>query len=324
MPLVRRLSKASLKRQGPLPWAIALCLFAASLALRVVLASALQGSAFVTFYPAIAAVTLFCGWRQGAVVLTLSALSAWYLFIEPTSSLPLKEAITIDALVGFLLASGFIVAVVGALREAVKRVELAKAVQETLFAELQHRVANNLQLVVAMLRNAERNLPNPVVAAETLNEAEERILAMSQLHRRLHDGTAYADGLEPLLREMVAHSFRNLPVCVRIDVSSVSDLTIDQMTAMTLLVNEAALNAAKHVFSKGLGTRFDVSLSKDQSGRLHLSISDDGPGVSTQATPTETGSLGIGIMEAFAIQLGGSLVIAGGDGTSLSVDFKTR
>lgn len=323
VPLVRRLNKISLKREGPLPWAIAFCLFATSLALRVVLAPALEGSAFVTFYPAIAAAALICGWRQGVFVLTLSALSAWYLFINRTSTFPLKEAITIDALIGFLLAGGFIVAVVGALREAVKRVELAKAVQDTLFAELQHRVANNLQLVVALVRNAERNLRNPAVAAETLNEAEERILAMSQLHRRLQDGTAYAEGLEPLLREIIAHSFRNLPVCVRMNVSNVSNLTVDQMTALTLLVNEAALNAAKHVFSKGLGTRFDVSLSKDQTGGLHLSISDDGPGVGAQAIPTDTGSLGMEIMESFATQLGGSLVIAGGGGTSLSVDFKT-
>ena len=69
-----------------------------------------------------------------------------------------------------------------------------------------------------------------------------------------NDGTAYDKGLEPLLREMIAHAFRDLPVTVRVDVSGASDLTIDQMTAMTLLVNEAALNAAKHVFSKGLGS----------------------------------------------------------------------
>ncbi len=36
-----------------------------------------------------------------------------------------------------------------------------------------------------------RNLRNPVVAAEILNDAEERIFAMSQLTRRLHDGTAF-------------------------------------------------------------------------------------------------------------------------------------
>ena len=155
-----------------------------------------------------------------------------------------------------------------------------------------------LQLVVALLRHAQRNLRNPVVAAETLSAAEDRIMAMAQLHRRLNDGTAYDKGLEPLLREMIASAFRDLPVTVRVDVSGASDLTIDQMTAMTLLVNEAALNAAKHVFSKGRGTRFEVSLAKDDNGRLHLNIKDDGPGMAT--TDTETGSLGMGIMEAFA------------------------
>lgn len=210
-----------------------------------------------------------------------------------------------------------------ALREAVRRAEVAKAVQETLFAELQHRVANNLQLVVALLRHAQRNLRNPVVAAETLSAAEDRIMAMAQLHRRLNDGTAYDRGLEPLLREMIASAFRELPVTVRIDVSGASDLTIDQMTAMTLLVNEAALNAAKHVFSKGLGTRFEVSLAKDDNGRLHLNIKDDGPGMA-QTTDTETGSLGMGIMEAFATQLGGSLEVGRISGTSLTVNFKTH
>jgi hypothetical protein len=122
---------------------------------------------------------------------------------------------------------------------------------------------------------------------------------------------------------MVASAFRELPVTVRIDVSGASDLTIDQMTAMTLLVNEAALNAAKHVFSKGRGTRFEVLLAKDGSGRLHLNIKDDGPGMS-QTADTETGSLGMGIMEAFASQLGGSLEVGHGGGTSLTVEVKNR
>ncbi len=44
----------------------------------------------------------------------------------------------------------------------------------------------------------------------------------------------------------------------------------------------------------------------------------------TQTTDTEAGSLGMGIMEAFATQLGGSLEVARSGGTSLTVEFKTR
>ncbi len=324
MPWVHKIHTLSIKRSGLLPWTVSLGLFTASVALRVLLAPLLEGMKFLTFWPAIAIATLICGWRHGAFVLVMSVLTAWYFFLEPTHTFAIKDQTTVGALVGFVLVGAFLILLVAALRETIRRVELAKAVQETLFSELQHRVANNLQLAVTLLRNAHRNLRNPVLAAETIKAAEDRIMAMAQLHRRLNDGTAYEKGLEPLLREMVANAFRDLPVTVRVSVSGASDLTIDQMTAMTLLVNEAALNAAKHVFSRGLGTRFDVSLAKDEEGRLHLNISDDGPGMAAEGADTEAGSLGMGIMEAFASQLGGSLEVGRSGGTSLNVDFKSR
>ena len=37
---------------------------------------------------------------------------------------------------------------------------------------------------------------------------------------------------------------------------------MDQITAIVLLVNEAAINAAKHVFRKGEGTFFEVELAE--------------------------------------------------------------
>lgn len=319
MPWVRKIHSASIERMGLLPWAVAVLFYATSLSVRVLLEPVLEGMKFLTFHPAILAATLICGWRQGVFVLFLSTVTAWYLFEEPIGSFQLTEPSAVG-LICFVLVGAFNILLVAALRETIRRVELAKGVQETLFRELQHRVANNLQLVVSLLRNAQRNLRNPVAAAETLGDAESRILAMSELHRRLHDGTAYADGLERLLQEMLGHAFRDLPVKVTVDVESASDLSIDQMTAVSLLVNEAALNAAKHVFSKGLGARFEVVLSKNEKGHLHLAIKDDGPGIKGGAE-TERDSLGMGIMEAFATQLGGSLEVAPGAGTALSVEF---
>jgi two-component system, sensor histidine kinase PdtaS len=324
VPWVHQLWKATIKRQGLSSWTIALGLFTASVTLRILFDPFLTGMKFLTFWPAIAVATFVCGWRQGAMVVLLSALTAWYFYIEPFNSFAVKDKATVGALVGFLVIAGFTVLMLAALRDAIRRLEIAKAVQETMFADLQHRVANNLQLVVALLRNAQRNLRNPVRAAELLSTAEDRIMAMALLHRRLNDGTAYDKGLEPLLREMIVNAFRDLPVTVLIDVRGASDLTIDQMTAMTLLVNEPALNAAKHVFSKGLGSRFEVSLTKDDDARLHLNIIDDGPGCEAHVLDAEATSLGMGIMEAFAAQLGGSLEVGGRDGTSLSVDFRSN
>jgi two-component sensor histidine kinase len=76
-----------------------------------------------------------------------------------------------------------------------------------------------------------------------------------------------------------------------------------------------------HAFSKGRGAHFDVSLFKDVNGHLHLLVRDDGPGMGAQVATSEPRSLGMGIMEAFAKQLGGSLEVASNAGTSLSVEF---
>ncbi len=317
------LSKLSRKRGGSWAWAVALSLFAASLGVRLFFASSLTGLTFLMFYPAVTLSALICGWQQGLAILCLSTLAAWYFFLGPTFSLAQKDTQVSAAFIAFAFVGGFLVVLLAVLRETVRRLDIAKAAQETLFSELQHRVANNLQLVVSLLRHARRHLRNPVVAAETLSEAEERILAMSQLHRRLHDGTAFVYGLHPLLREMLLNTFRDLPVRVRVDIGDVPDLSIDQMTAIALLVNEAAINAAKHVFSKGLGTEFIVSLSSDESAGVQLSIGDDGPGIEVEAGEGPEASLGMGLMEAFAAQLGGSLEVVNDAGMSLSVKFAT-
>ena len=142
MPWVRQLSRASIKRQGLLPWTVALGIFTASVAIRYPLSPFVEGLAFITFFPAIVAATLICGWQQGTAVLILSAFAGWYLFLDPAFAIKGRQ--TIGAVAVFLLVGGFNVLLVAALREAIRRLEIAKAAQETLFGELQHRVANNL------------------------------------------------------------------------------------------------------------------------------------------------------------------------------------
>jgi K+-sensing histidine kinase KdpD len=154
MPWVSTLSTLSSRRgKGWQPWAVAFAIFLVGLVLRLALDPVLDGIKFLTFYPSIAAATLICGPIQGLAVLVLSTLAAWYFFFEPINSFGITDK-TIPPLIGFELVGGFIILLVAALRETIRRLEIAKKAQETLFGELQHRVANNLQLVVALLRQA--------------------------------------------------------------------------------------------------------------------------------------------------------------------------
>lgn len=301
-------------------WATSLAVFSLAAAARFLFAPALEGLAFITFFPAIVVITFLWGQALGALFLVASAAVGTFYFVEPQGAFAWKNW---PALFVFILGGGVNVALVGALREALRRAAAATEAKETMFRELQHRVANNLQLVVNLLRVAQRSLDKPGEAAEKLDRAEDRIMSMARLHRNLYSGAAFTDGLEPLLREVLSDVLRDVPASYSVIVKDAPALSVDQMTAIVFLVNEAAINAVKHVFAKGLGSRLEVSLTKDEAGRFRLSVNDDGPGMSLPARNGRSPqSLGIGIMEAFAMQLGGSLEIGHhSGGASVNVVF---
>lgn len=325
MPWASQIYKLSRKLDGTSSWALAFILLAAAVAARVLLQVWTESLTFLTFVPTIAVVTLLCGWLQATVVLILSALVAWLYFLPPIGFFSLADASMIIWLIWFAAAGGFLILLISGLLELINRLEQSERIQEGLFRELQHRVANNLTIVVAILRNARRGLHDPESAIEALADAEDRITCMAQMHRRLHDATSLASGLEPLLREILKEAFRNLPVEIRLSAAKDISLSVDQNTAIVLLVNEAAINAAKHVFRQGSGTSFEVVLKQLPNGLLQLKVCDDGPGISsTLVIDHDANSLGLGIMQAFARQLGGTLQVLGVSGTTLSVVFPIR
>jgi two-component system, sensor histidine kinase PdtaS len=180
-------------------------------------------------------------------------------------------------------------------------------------------VANNLQIVAATLQKTARGIEDPA-ALEAIRHATVRVHSMAGLHRRLYDAAAYAQGLEPILGDLVAECFRDLTVDVRLDVQS-RDLTVGEMTAIALLVNEAAINAAKHVFRPARGGQFEVSLAEVEPGRSQLTIRDDGPGLSPEALAPQAQRFGLAVMRGLAGQLGGTLETPEGQGTTLCVAF---
>ena len=320
MTWLLRLTDVTHKWRGPTAWAFAVALTLASIAMRFALGPWMPQAAFPTFYPAILIAALACGWRVGLLVLILSTMAARYFFIEPQYLVTVADGHTAVRVITFLMLGGMDVWLVATLGDLVTRLNRATRMQDSLFKELQHRVANNMQVVAATLQTARSEIRDPAMG-EIVDLATSRIVAMGKLHRRLYDSAAYAEGLEPILRDVLDETFDKLPVRVIVAIEP-RNLSLDQMIAILLLTNEAAINAAKHVFRSEQGTLFEVTLSMRKAGQLTLLIRDDGPGLGPvrQAGP-RTQRLGMTIMKAFADQLGGPLRILDGQGTTLSVDF---
>jgi two-component sensor histidine kinase len=185
-----------------------------------------------------------------------------------------------------------------------------------------------VQSSVATLERIKRT-SNPAEAANLLNQAIEWMFVSAEIHRRLHDPTLFDGGLEPILREIVATVIDRERVIVNWKIEKI-DLSLDQMSALAILVMEITNNSAKHVFQCDLGSHFEVELKEFPGGRAMLKVSDDGPGIEEDAekhpaqpgmSPLAARRLGTQILKGSTDQINGTLTIAHDRGTTVRVDF---
>jgi len=299
-------------RQSPLiRWALALSLFSIALVIRGMV-SMLQygGMPALTFLPLLLVTAFVCGWKEATAFLTLSTTASWYLLTP-------DERIAVP--LGWGIGGGVLIVVITGLQSMVLDLINANERQRLLFSELQHRVANTLQRVLATVEVANIRIDrNPMEAKHILTTGAQRIAASAEVHRRLHDPSLFENDFATILRDAIAGIVPE-PIKVTLQVDKVP-LSFDQASTMVMLVIEGANNATKHVFRHGLGEHFMVSLHQN-GGTILLTIGDDGPGWSGVA---ENSSLGTTILHELVRQLDGTLSVGGHDGTIIRIAFPVR
>ncbi|MDZ4371842.1 MAG: histidine kinase dimerization/phosphoacceptor domain -containing protein [Phenylobacterium sp.] len=311
------------------PWlghAFALIAFAAALVIRFRTDGALPpGFPYITFFPAVILTAFIAGLTPAILCAVLSGLSAWYFFIPPSSEFTITYPVAVA--MAFYV---FIVAIDIALIEATRRTTARLAderrltarlleQQRTMFQELQHRVANNMTFVAAILR-LERRRTDRADTIAALDSAASRIETMSSMHRRLYDPSTAEAPIDAYLRDL-ASDLTSLSgaegVEVRVEADPVT-LDISRLMTLSLLVTELVVNALKHAFVGRPSGCIRIILKRQRPGRLVLEVSDDGRGYDP-AGPSD--GLGSRIARDLARQLGGDLQVTVADGVSTIVDF---
>lgn len=293
-------------------WLIAAALFALALLFRATLGQLHGANPALSFYPVIILTATFIGWREAAFMLVLSAGIGAYLYLPPGLYLmPFA----------WLLVGGLNIVIITALKTVAQQLMLANDQQRVLFTELQHRVANTLQSTASSIELARRQMSaSPSRAAASLDEASRRVWAAADVHRRLHDPTMVRTALDSILHDAVASVIDPQRVRLVFDIDQ-SDLSIDQMSTITMIIIECAHNAQKHVFENGLGSMFSISLKAPRPGRGMLVIRDDGPGIESTRTPNGDQKLGQKIIQRLAAHLGATLSLTPGRGTEIVIAF---
>lgn len=302
------------RQPPPVRWLEASALFGVAFVIRLTLGPLHWAIPFLSFYPAILLAAGLLGWKEATFVLILSGSAAWYFFLPPDMSfLPIGWGI-----VGFLN-----IIIITMLRHVSQELAEANERQKVLFQELQHRVANTLQSAIGKLEIAKRRMSLSPEAANMLEEAIRQMFASADIHRRLHDPVFFSNGLEPMLREVLATVIDLSAVNLNLDIEELA-LSLDQKSIIAMLVIEVANNSVKHVFQRNFGSRLDVTLRALPARRAMLSIRDDGPGtVDSNDARSSSPKLGMQILRNLTDQIHGILTINVEDGRKLMIEFPT-
>jgi two-component sensor histidine kinase len=329
-----RLFRASsdMRARPALSYLLALAAFAIALALRFAVNGVLpSGFPYLTFFPAVLLTAFFCGTGPGFLVAALSVLSAWYWFIAPINGfgfgLDLQSAVAVLFFVAILSADLLIIHIMHSALDNLVR-EQARAAglleqQKTLFEELQHRTANNMAFISALLAMYKRKVKGAPELVAAFDSAAARLDTMSRVHRRLYHPGNIDLPLKSYLEDLVTDIFRSSGrEAVSVTVSAPAPrLDVHRLLTLSLVVSELATNAAKHAFADSTG-RFDIVLDTSPDGRSYvLDVRDDGPGYPDGFDPADSDRLGFRVLTSFARTLAGTLAFGKAGGATIRLEF---
>jgi len=180
-----------------------------------------------------------------------------------------------------------------------------------LLQEVQHRVANSLQIIASVLMHGARRVQSEE-ARGYLRDAHHRVLSIAAVQRHLAASQLGEVALRPYLTELcesLGASMIYEPKRLSIE-AVVDDSVVDPNTSVSLglIVTELVINALKHAFPPRKRGKVIIDYRTD-GDKWTLSVKDNGIGMPTGANKAKPG-LGTGIIEALAKQLQGVIHMA--------------
>jgi chemotaxis protein methyltransferase CheR len=200
--------------------------------------------------------------------------------------------------------------------------------KDLLLEEMQHRIANSLQIVASIILMKARTVESEEIRLH-LRDAHTRVLSVVAVQRQLHaagdsgpvEVKPYLERLcETLAASMIGHS-RPISLDVMGEGGSAGPR---QAESLGLIVTELVMNSLKHAFPDKTAQGQIVVAYETAGTDWKLSVSDNGLGrPEGEFAPVKTG-LGTGIIKALSHQLGAQVeTVSGSGGTTVTITHAT-
>ncbi|MEI7672404.1 MAG: histidine kinase dimerization/phosphoacceptor domain -containing protein, partial [Deltaproteobacteria bacterium] len=191
--------------------------------------------------------------------------------------------------------------------------------KEVMLKEIHHRVKNNLQIIVSLLKMQSRHAGDEILA-DIFRECQDRIRAMAAVHALLYESENLAEiNFGDYIREMANQLLRSYQESsVRISLSIHAGkvmLAIDAAIPLGLIINELLSNALKYAFPGDRRGEIKIEMDKMENGMRFL-LADNGIGLPQDMDFRNTTTMGLKLVNMLVEQLEGTIeqVVNGGTG----------
>jgi len=204
--------------------------------------------------------------------------------------------------------------------EKTQELNHALDIKELLIKEVHHRVKNNLQIILSMIRLQNDEIEDEEISKKFI-DLENRINAISKTYNML----LFKDDLEEIdMQEYIdslladVHNTLHIQeqeICIRTDIDVIVPLR--ESVYLGLIVNELVTNAYKYAFENNIGSIY-ISLHHNEEDYI-LTIEDDGKGFVVDKNKK---TLGLKLIHSLVYdQLGGEMEVHTNSRTKYIIRF---
>jgi len=209
-------------------------------------------------------------------------------------------------------------------KEALKlRADELVAHRQLLMEEMQHRIANSLQIIASVLLLKARAV-NSEETREHLRDAHRRVMSIAAVQKHL-ETSGRADQIEigPYLTKLCASLAQSMigdssSATLKVEADDGSMVSGDAVS-LGLIVTELVINALKYAFPRQPANAAVLVRYEVNDKTWSLSVSDNGIGNSEDDGPVQSG-LGTSLVNALANQLHAEVaLLSGPSGMSVTI-----
>lgn len=174
-----------------------------------------------------------------------------------------------------------------------------------LLKEIHHRVKNNLQVIVSLLRLQLRDITDKDEISK-FNESINRVMAMSLIHEKIYTTEDFSeidlkDYFNTLAKDMISSYQVDKNISLNIECQT-NNIGLRPIVPLALIFNELFSNSIKYAFDHVVHPHIEVNLINTEGDRYEFTYLDNG----SWKAPIRENSFGLELIETLCDQLDGS------------------